>query len=327
MSKIKILLLLTALSFQLSVSSQRLSGLADTLVLHVDTLVAGADTLYEIDREVLVEALQRLSSNPPTRAPRKARLSPDQLLRYQMLIHLLNTQRPLSHGVMPSSSYRRNPDDIAPLLEQLLVQSRLNTEQLSNLQLQSAENDVRKNTSRSALDASSQLIDVAGNAAILAGLQSTANETRQRLAAIEAQQQAIIARLQQIGLPPSATMPPTSDATTKMMQIPADFKRSVFFYVGTSRLTTQAKATLNEAARFLHRFPTVLFDLQGYASPEGSEKRNLDLGLSRIEAVVAYLRKQGISPNRLHSATHGRIDHASQWQIGRRVDITLIQSQ
>lgn len=292
--------------------------------LAVDTIVTDTGTLYEIDRDVLLQALSRLSATHSLPPPPAERLTAEQMLRYQMLIHLLTAQRP-NVGVPQSvSPYRQNPEDLSPLLRQLLEQTSRNTEQLAALQQSASGEDLSK-SSRSRWGAVDLLPDAAGTAALLATLRKTADDTDKRLAAIEAQQQAIIARLQQLAVPGADALPTPSSTDAKLIRFPADFKRSVFFYVGTARLTPQAAATLDEAARFLHRFPNVLFDLRGYASPEGGRRRNLYLGRARMEAVADYLQRQGVGRSRLRHATQGKIDHGSQRQIGRRVDISLVQ--
>lgn len=273
---------------------------------------ANDSTLYEVDEEMLIETLRQLavSQRQQTRVGKK--LSADELLRYQLLIQLL-TRPNAQASVTTESIYIEVPTETPR-------SSKAKTEKDKAKEKQEHNNDL--------LYALGAGVNAIGDVAVLSELKQNATATNERLQALETQQAALLQYLQQRDSAQVDTMVKTTTPivfpSTKTIEVPADFKRSVFFLVGSSTLSAQSEATLDEAVRFLHRFPKILFDLQGFASPDGSVQRNLQLGKERIDAVFRYLEAKGIGAERLRTATYGQIDYASQQQLGRRVDISLI---
>ena len=241
------------------------------------------------------------------------KLSADELLRYQLLIQLLTRPN-------PQASASLDPIFIEVPYAETTTPTK---EPVANKSTTEKEYGVRD-----ALYALGTGIDAIGNVAMLSELHQNAAATNERLQALEEQQAALLEYLQQRDAPQeegeAKAVTPVVFPSTKTIEVPADFKRSVFFLVGSATLTPQAEATLDEAIRFLQRFPSILFDLQGFASPDGSVQRNLQLGKARLDAVCRYLEANGIGAERLRTASYGQIDYASQRQLGRRVDISLI---
>lgn len=275
--------------------------------------VPNDSTLYEVDEETLIETLRELAKSQRAQTRVGKKLSADELLRYQLLIQLLTRPN-------PQASASLDPIFIEVPYAETTTPTK---DPVANKSTTEKEYGVRD-----ALYALGTGIDAIGNVAMLSELHQNAAATNERLQALEEQQAALLEYLQQRDAPQgegeAKAVTPVVFPSTKTIEVPADFKRSVFFLVGSATLTPQAEATLDEAIRFLQRFPSILFDLQGFASPDGSVQHNLQLGKARLDAVCRYLEANGIGAERLRTASYGQIDYASQRQLGRRVDISLI---
>ena len=101
------------------------------------------------------------------------------------------------------------------------------------------------------------------------------------------------------------------------------FKRQVFFAVGRSELLPEARLTLNEVYRFLSEDSQLRLFLTGFASPEGSAKRNASLAEQRSRAVFDYLVSCGVSRDRLVAVAGGVDRNTDLYGVARRVDIEL----
>lgn len=101
------------------------------------------------------------------------------------------------------------------------------------------------------------------------------------------------------------------------------FKRQVFFAVGRSELLPEARLTLNEVYRFLSQDSQLRLFLTGFASPEGSAKRNASLAEQRSRAVFDYLVSCGVSRDRLVAVAGGVDRNTDLYGVARRVDIEL----
>ncbi len=81
----------------------------------------------------------------------------------------------------------------------------------------------------------------------------------------------------------------------------AEVSPSVTFAFDSAQLDANARAILNEQARWIRQFPEVRFRVFGHTDLVGPEAYNKRLGLRRAQAVVAYLTSQGISRARLEA--------------------------
>lgn len=367
---------------------------ADALLLPKLEQVEPGDTLYEIDREVLMQALQRLAALPLEKRATPQRGTIEDWLRYQMLLQLLapppaklavkTTSDPNNHELLEEEELAA-PSAPAPstrTVQQARVQQRalrMDSREEERGTTLTARNvrereidetrELRETRTRRKVEHTAPLLNVASTAAMLVALQQSAQETSQRLEKIEAQQRALLehlATMEEGGdslatvalrdtlrrfAPLSSTeeqrthlsaskihaktivLPTTVGATKPQILaeeerqqhlLPADFKRSVFFEVGSTRLNAAARATLDEAVRFLQRFPQVQLQVQGYASPEGSARRNAQLCHGRWQAVRTYLLSKGLSPERLQGQSQAQIDSHSLRAVARRVDLSLL---
>ncbi len=66
-----------------------------------------------------------------------------------------------------------------------------------------------------------------------------------------------------------------------------------------------AQATVSALAQILAAYPKARVQLNGYADSTGTEPHNVDLGARRAEAVAKALAAQGVSADRMKTATGG----------------------
>lgn len=108
---------------------------------------------------------------------------------------------------------------------------------------------------------------------------------------------------------------------------PMKFK-NIQFEFNSSVLKTESYDVLEKVAAQMRKYPTWKYELDGNASAEGTEKRNMMLSIDRANSVKAYLVNSGIDASRLtvkgfgeskpiadNSTEAGRI-------LNRRVEIT-----
>ena len=81
---------------------------------------------------------------------------------------------------------------------------------------------------------------------------------------------------------------------------------TVNFAFNSARLEPQARAVLQEQAKFIRHYPEVRFRVYGHTDAVGSNAYNKRLGLRRAQTVVNYLVSHGISRARLEAvASYG----------------------
>ena len=110
-----------------------------------------------------------------------------------------------------------------------------------------------------------------------------------------------------------------------------DFSKTVNFDFGTAKLRPEATKHLNGVVAVLNEFPTVKFNLLGYADDVGLEAYNLRLSKNRAIAVKEYLVQKGVDSNRLKIKGHGEQypiasnQTAEGREANRRVEIVIVK--
>lgn len=116
------------------------------------------------------------------------------------------------------------------------------------------------------------------------------------------------------------------DAADKLIE---NFQR-VYFDTDSSSLTTESQSALRNNATILEQFPRIEIEVQGHADERGTIDYNLQLGQRRGEAVVDFLRREGVAPSRLKVVSYGEerpLDNRSgqtAWAKNRRAEFRVL---
>ena len=96
----------------------------------------------------------------------------------------------------------------------------------------------------------------------------------------------------------------------------------VLFDLDKSSLRPDALRTLTVALKALNDSPSMRLQIEGYASPEGSDEYNRALGERRARAVRDYLVSRGIAASRLTLTSYGeeRLKYDSSQEATRALN-------
>ena len=81
--------------------------------------------------------------------------------------------------------------------------------------------------------------------------------------------------------------------------------RPVFFAYDSAELSAEAKATIEENARWFKQYPEANITVEGHCDERGTEEYNLALGDRRALSVKDYLVGLGVVSSRLESISYG----------------------
>ena len=102
------------------------------------------------------------------------------------------------------------------------------------------------------------------------------------------------------------------------------------FATGSAALPSDAQATVGALAQILSAYPKATVQLNGYADSTGTDPMNVKLGADRADAVAKALAAQGVSADRIKTATGGSskpIDTNATTQgraENRRTELTVV---
>jgi peptidoglycan-associated lipoprotein len=80
----------------------------------------------------------------------------------------------------------------------------------------------------------------------------------------------------------------------------------VYFGYDSAELSDEARATLEQHARWLQAHPEARVSVEGHCDERGTVEYNLALGDQRAKTVADYLTTLGVSPERLASVSFGK---------------------
>ena len=109
----------------------------------------------------------------------------------------------------------------------------------------------------------------------------------------------------------------------------AGFDLMVNFELNSDELSEPAKANLLEFSRALEdpRLGNATFAIEGHTDATGPERYNLELSERRADAVVAFLREQGVDASRFVVKGYGQANPRSDDPfdpINRRVETRIV---
>lgn len=125
--------------------------------------------------------------------------------------------------------------------------------------------------------------------------------------------------------PPSPTARPTpATATPSLSDLFQQNVKDAFFDFDKADVRSDAQENLRRDADFLSAHANLRFEIEGHCDDRGGEEYNLALGDRRAEAVKKYLVSQGISQDRIKTASLGKehpfcnSESEACWQQNRR---------
>ncbi|GAB4041177.1 OmpA family protein [Spirosoma jeollabukense] len=81
---------------------------------------------------------------------------------------------------------------------------------------------------------------------------------------------------------------------------------NLFFETGRYDLADKSRTELDRLATFLQANPSVKIEISGHTDDKGDAAANLTLSQKRAQAVVTYLTKAGIQPERIRAIGYGK---------------------
>lgn len=97
----------------------------------------------------------------------------------------------------------------------------------------------------------------------------------------------------------------------------------IYFDLGRSSLTPQAKETLTTLTEYLQNYPEVRFTVKGFASKTGNATINQRLSTERAAEVAAYLNQLGIAQVRITHTGMGELERPIAHELDRRAEVHL----
>lgn len=100
---------------------------------------------------------------------------------------------------------------------------------------------------------------------------------------------------------------PAPEGEDKLKKAKEDFEnRDVLFPYDSYVLSQEARALLQEKARFLQQNPELKTLIEGHCDERGTKEYNLALGDRRAQAAKRYLTGLGIAPDRMKTVSYGK---------------------
>lgn len=105
---------------------------------------------------------------------------------------------------------------------------------------------------------------------------------------------------------------------------------NIFFDTGSAELRSESDIELKKLTEMLKRNPKLTVEISGHTDDVGNDKSNLELSNRRANAVVAYLKTKGISPERLVAKGYGesqpkvKNDSEAHRQLNRRIEMKIL---
>jgi peptidoglycan-associated lipoprotein len=128
---------------------------------------------------------------------------------------------------------------------------------------------------------------------------------------------------------PEAPPPAAPERAAEAAKEIASPLKPVFFDFDRAVIRSDARAALDDNARWLKANPTATVVIEGHCDERGTREYNLGLGDRRAKAARDYLVTAGIEPNRIKTISYGKerpfvLGHdESAWKWNRRAHFVL----
>lgn len=108
--------------------------------------------------------------------------------------------------------------------------------------------------------------------------------------------------------PPPSPPPPTPSgpAAGSRADFAAKATDRVYFDYDQYNLDDADRRSLASQVAWLKQYPATRVQIEGHADERGTKDYNIALGARRAEAVVSYLKAQGIAADRISSISFGK---------------------
>jgi OOP family OmpA-OmpF porin len=137
---------------------------------------------------------------------------------------------------------------------------------------------------------------------------------------------------------PGSTVPSPqpSSAITNLKKGEGLILNNIYYDVNQSAIRADAAEELDRLAEVLKEHPTIRLEVSSHTDSRAPSTYNMRLSRKRADAAVAYLVKQGISPNRLvavgygdtkllNNCEKGEYCTEDQHQLNRRTEVHILQ--
>ncbi len=119
------------------------------------------------------------------------------------------------------------------------------------------------------------------------------------------------------------------DEMPKIMEKFSGIIQGIFFELNSDVIRTGSYPILDEAAATLVKFPSIRLEIQGHASSDGDDAKNLDLSQRRANSVMNYLIGKGVEAVRLQAVGFGETrpaypDTPEERPKNRRVEFRIL---
>ncbi|BDS15560.1 OmpA family protein [Aureispira anguillae] len=108
-----------------------------------------------------------------------------------------------------------------------------------------------------------------------------------------------------------------------LSQKKATYVTKIYFDVGKSSLTVQAKETLTTLIYYLKKYPTIRFWVKGFASKTGNKTTNERLSAERALAVANFIKQTGVHSDRIKTTPLGEQNSQDNHELDRRAEVHL----
>jgi len=104
----------------------------------------------------------------------------------------------------------------------------------------------------------------------------------------------------------------------------------IIFKINSAQIKSSSDPALNEVAKTLRAFPTIVVEIAGYTDTTGTAEFNMNLSQKRAEAVKAFLIKRGVKPGQVQAKGYGEASPiaSNETEAGReknrRIEIKVL---